>query len=244
MSFTPARLLAEALAAHHAGRGDESRADLWRTAATVPLFRWNIALSGVRLSPTPEFPVAEAQQVAADAGVRFGFRDDARGRVRTVVFTGELLAVPRAVVDALGDAKAGKVELRFLGASGGDTGSAAAILAELEKLPARTVVESYIEDRAPSAHSLLACLHRGRRFIRRGATIMVHRSVGVVAGTPVRMRQRAAELDQIENQILAAFAARTGQPLEVVQAWHRDGTDTTFDAQAAVDVGLADELVD
>jgi ATP-dependent protease ClpP protease subunit len=78
--------------------------------------------------------------------------------------------------------------------------------------------------------------------IERGSKILVHPPVTHICGTVRELRAEADVLEGILAEVRGVIAERTRQPAQVVDEWL--SKDTWFDAEQAVAVGLADEVVD
>jgi ATP-dependent protease ClpP protease subunit len=96
---------------------------------------------------------------------------------------------------------------------------------------------------AGSASALVAACSPGRRLIRSDGKVMMHSCWQAVCGTPSRLRQVAAELEAANEKWVAKLAARTGQPMEICGAW-LNRANIIFDAQAALDHGLVDAVIE
>lgn len=157
-------------------------------------------------------------------------RDGAR---LVVNMSDNLLALPEAIrVELTGD---GPVELRFDNAMGGDADAAMAVLELLQGRPVVSVVKY-----AASAHALVAACHAGHRRIHRDGALVLHAPATAVLGDWRECRRAARRLRKITEDWVGRLVERTGRPEGEVAGWFCGNT--VFDAQAAIDAGLADEL--
>src|SRR5690606_4620718 len=77
--------------------------------------------------------------------------------------------------------------------------------------------------------------------MNRAAQMMIHDASGFAFGNAADMRAMAALRAQVSDTAAGIYAARTGRPVDEL----RDAmlTETWYTAQAAVDAGLADEMI-
>ena len=108
----------------------------------------------------------------------------------------------------------------------------------------RAWVDGYIEGSGDSAASFLFQA-ANRRFIAKNASMTIHEGHAYVMGPAITLRAVADELDAASENIASIYAERAGG---TVQEW-RDrmlanggSMGTTYRGQAAVDIGLADEV--
>lgn len=120
---------------------------------------------------------------------------------------------------------------------GGDVWDGLAIHAALSALPEVTMM---IEGIAASMASLVA-MAGGKIKIADSAFMMVHNPWTVAAGDAEALTETADLLAKLETTIANIYAKRSGQTMDTVKAWM--AAETWFDAQEAVDAGLADEIV-
>jgi ATP-dependent protease ClpP protease subunit len=74
--------------------------------------------------------------------------------------------------------------------------------------------------------------------------MMIHRALAVCVGNEGDMADCGAWLKQIDNQLAAVYAAKTGRKLETMKKYMVGNVDgTTFDAQTALDVRLIDGIL-
>jgi ATP-dependent Clp protease, protease subunit len=74
-----------------------------------------------------------------------------------------------------------------------------------------------------------------------GSFMMVHNAMAGCYGTAKDLADTAALVNKIEGSIVDAYVAATGKTAAEVQAWL--DAETWFDAQEAVDAGLADSVM-
>ncbi len=89
---------------------------------------------------------------------------------------------------------------------------------------------------------LLAAGNKGQRYALPNATIHMHQPHGGAQGQASDIEIQAKEVLRLRSNLNTILAKHTGQELEVIE---RD-TDRDFwmDAQAAVDYGLVDKILD
>lgn len=108
----------------------------------------------------------------------------------------------------------------------------------------RAQVTAYIDGSADSAASFLVQA-ADKRIIAKNASMTIHEGHALVMGNAADMRAAADQLDESSNNIADIYASRAGG---TVADWRErmlanGGTQgTTYRGQAAVDVGLADEV--
>jgi ATP-dependent protease ClpP protease subunit len=124
---------------------------------------------------------------------------------------------------------------------GGDAGAGIAIHDMLARYQGRKTV--VIDGVAASAASMVA-MAGDRIVMPSNALMMVHNCWGGAQGDAATMRNRADMLDTYSESYRNTYAQRTGQTPELVTQWmdNNGGAGTWFSAEAAVAVGLADEV--
>jgi ATP-dependent protease ClpP protease subunit len=124
---------------------------------------------------------------------------------------------------------------------GGDAGAGIAIHDMLARYQGRKTV--VIDGVAASAASMVA-MAGDRIVMPSNALMMVHNCWGGAQGDAATMRNRADMLDTYSESYRNTYAQRTGQTPELVMQWmdNNSGAGTWFSAEAAVAVGLADEV--
>jgi len=75
-------------------------------------------------------------------------------------------------------------------------------------------------------------------------SMMVHRAIGVCVGNTGDMEECGVWLNTIDNQLAAVYAAKTGRKVDTMKNYMVGKVDgTLFDAQAALDARLIDEII-
>lgn len=161
----------------------------------------------------------------------------------------DLAANPRFTVSGIigeGDASAERLG-RFLAENpgpvlvtinspGGDAFEGAAMLAELERHGAATVL---VQGVAASAASL-AVMGGARIVMHSDAMLMIHEPGAVTFGPAGEHRATAAMLDKLTGVYAAAYARATGHPAARVAAWM--AAETWLTADESVSLNFADEI--
>jgi ATP-dependent protease ClpP protease subunit len=138
-------------------------------------------------------------------------------------------------LDALDDS-VNQIELR-LNSPGGEVFEAVTILNLLRQHPAD--VTAHVDGLAASAASFLAA-GADELVMGKNSTLMIHDAWGVCVGPAADMRQMGDLLDKLSNNIGAIYQAKAGGTLAdwrgamLAESW--------YDAQEAVDAGLADRV--
>lgn len=89
---------------------------------------------------------------------------------------------------------------------------------------------------------LLAGGAAGKRYILPHSRVMIHQPLGGFQGQASDIEIHAREILTIKQKLNHVLAHHTGQPLEIIE---RDtDRDNFMDAQAAVDYGLVDKVMD
>jgi ATP-dependent protease ClpP protease subunit len=124
---------------------------------------------------------------------------------------------------------------------GGYVNDALAMFAAIQGHPGE--VTAYVESQAASAASFVA-MAADRVVIAKHAQIMIHDAHGLALGNAADMRALAAMLDEESDNIAAIYAGKTGEEPSVWRDRMRanGGIGSTYRGQAAVDIGLADEV--
>jgi ATP-dependent protease ClpP protease subunit len=131
---------------------------------------------------------------------------------------------------------ADQIDLR-LNTPGGDVFDGVAIYNALRDHAAR--VEVTVDGLAASAGSFIA--QAGDRVVmNRGSQMMIHDAWGLTIGNADDMRQMADLLDKNTASIAGIYAERSGRPVDEWRDLMR--AETWFDADEAVEAGLADEV--
>jgi ATP-dependent protease ClpP protease subunit len=131
----------------------------------------------------------------------------------------------------------GPLHLR-VNSPGGDVFDGIAIYNMLADYPGEVTVT--VDGLAASAASFIA-MAGDRITMNRGSKLMIHDASGLCIGNAAEMTAMAALLDMVSGTIADVYAARAGGDAEAWRSLMRD--ETWYTAQAAVDAGLADEMV-
>lgn len=108
-------------------------------------------------------------------------------------------------------------------------------------LMARQDVTVYIDGIAASIASVIACAG-SPVLIARNAQMMIHDGFGQAIGNAQDMRDFAEQLDRASNNIASIYSDRTGRPVSYWRELMK--AETWYDAEQAIDAGLADRLID
>jgi len=120
---------------------------------------------------------------------------------------------------------------------GGDVFAGRAMETLLAEHPAKIV--THIDGYAASAASYVA-LAGEERIISPGGMFMIHKAWTLAWGNADDIRKTAALLDQIDDTLVATYAARTGQSPEQIREWL--AAETWFTAQEALDKGFVTQI--
>ena len=88
---------------------------------------------------------------------------------------------------------------------------------------------------------LLAGGAKGKRRALENAEIMIHQPSGGASGQATEIRIHAEQILKIRDRLNKVLAARTGQPLSVIEA--DTERDNFMDAQQSLEYGLIDEII-
>lgn len=107
-------------------------------------------------------------------------------------------------------------------------------------------VTAYVDGVAASAASFIVQA-ADTRVMGRNARMMIHDGHGLVLGNAADMREMASLLDDLSDNIASIYQDRAGAGTvsswrDAMRAGSAMGDGTWYDAQAAVDAGLADEV--
>lgn len=142
------------------------------------------------------------------------------------------------IVPRLADLRSSQITVR-INSGGGSVFDGIALHSALVAHPAR--VTTVVDGIAASAASFVA--QAGDvRIMRPAASMMIHNASGLAYGTSVTMRDMADLLDQVSATIAGIYADRSGRPAR--QFADAMAAETWYQAQAAVDAGLADQVSD
>lgn len=124
-----------------------------------------------------------------------------------------------------------------LNTPGGEVFDGIAIHTALREHPAS--IEVRVDSLAASIGSVIA-MAGDRVLMARGSTLMIHDPFTLALGNAADLRKTAEVLDQFGDTIAGFYAERAGGS---VREWRARMLDETwYDAQSAVDAGLADEV--
>lgn len=149
---------------------------------------------------------------------------------------GEIDRESVAALTAFLEAHPGRPVRLVVNSPGGLASEGAAAAAEVER---HGQVEALGQGIVASA-ATLPFLAARRAVLHRDGLVMVHDPRALVAGDAEELRRWAGDLDRIADHYAAAYARRTGHPLERVRAWMR--AETWLGAPEAVALGFADAL--
>lgn len=142
-----------------------------------------------------------------------------------------------AALDELGSQV---TEIRLhINSPGGEVFEGIAILNALRSHKARTV--AVVDGIAASAASFVAA-GCDELVMARNSELMIHEAWGVCVGNAVDMRDLAARLDQLGDNIASIYAEKAGTDVALWRAAMH--AETWYSAQEAVDAGLADRVAD
>jgi ATP-dependent protease ClpP protease subunit len=124
---------------------------------------------------------------------------------------------------------------------GGDAGQGLAMFNLLERYQGR--VTAYIDGVVASAGTL-PVMAADRTVMPANALMLIHDCWSGAVGNASSLRRQADQLDSFSGSYRDAYARRTKRSAEEVAAWMsaNNGDGTWFTAQAALDVGLIDEI--
>lgn len=129
------------------------------------------------------------------------------------------------------------IELR-INSDGGDVFEAQAMYNFLKQHKAK--VKVYIDGLAASAASIVAMA--GEVFMPKNAMIMIHNPIGAVYGEAEEMRDVAAVLDKIRDNIIGIYASKTGMLNEDVKLLMDN--ETWLTADEAYSLKFADKIIE
>lgn len=131
---------------------------------------------------------------------------------------------------------ASTIELR-VNSPGGEIFDGLAIYNALQRHPA--TVTAYVDSLAASAASFIVQA-ADKIIVNELGQMMIHDGIGFAFGNAADMRELADQLDKLSNTIAEIYSARSGTPADTWRTAMR--AETWYNAQEAVDAGLADEL--
>lgn len=125
-----------------------------------------------------------------------------------------------------------------LNSPGGDVFDALAIYNQLREH--RASIDVIVDGLAASAASFIAMAGDTIKMSRH-SRLMIHEAWGVAIGPAADMRKSADMLESLTRDIADIYSERSGRPVDVWLAYMQ--AETWFEAQEAVDAGLADEVL-
>lgn len=122
---------------------------------------------------------------------------------------------------------------------GGDVYEGFGIASAIQRYKGQTT--AYVDGIAASAASYIAVM-ADKVVMTSFSQLMIHDAWTLVSGNAAELMETAERLDALDGIIAGIISARSGMELEDVRA--AMDAETWYDAQAAVDAGLADEVVE
>jgi ATP-dependent Clp protease protease subunit len=144
---------------------------------------------------------------------------------------------PKAVADALAQAKGAKTLNVYINSPGGNVFDGVAIYNEIRRFDAKKVV--HVDGIAASAASMIA-MAGDEIVMAHNASMMIHEPWGLAIGNADEMRATATLLDKISDDSVLASYERTGQSKEQLKEWMK--AETWMNASEAVDRRFADRV--
>lgn len=144
---------------------------------------------------------------------------------------------PKSVLAVLDEAAGEEIELEFA-SGGGDVLAASEIYTALRGYQGE--VSGDVVSIAASAASVIACACEPLR-ISPTAHIMIHNAWLTSSGNKKDKQQDVELLDSVDESIINAYEAKTGQTREVIAELM--GKDSWLNAQTATEKGFADEIM-
>ena len=133
-------------------------------------------------------------------------------------------------------------DIRFWINSPGGSVSAMLAIADVMRSIPNDVATIAVGMAASAGQFLLTAGTRGKRFALPHARILMHQGSAGIGGTAVDVELQADDLRYTRDTVLAITAENTGQPIErIIEDSLRD---RWFTAEAAVDYGFLDRVVD
>lgn len=97
-----------------------------------------------------------------------------------------------------------------------------------------------VDGTAMSAATIITSAPNAKVVMPKGAMMMIHKPMSMVAGNADEMKKAAEDLDKIEQNILDIYAEKTGKTADEIKPLV--DAETYFTAAEAVELGLADEM--
>lgn len=147
----------------------------------------------------------------------------------------------RDFIEKLSGVTTGKIVVR-INSPGGDVFDGLAIYNALRSHAAEVTI--VVEGLAASAASFIALAGDNVR-IHDSAMMMIHRAWGLAIGNEADMTDMAKTLQKIDGQLAGIYAKKTGKGAgEMLALMSGEADGTWFTAAEAVDLGLADQVID
>ena len=129
----------------------------------------------------------------------------------------------------------------YINSEGGDLSAMLAVYATMRFIKA-PVATTCIGQAVATGAVLLAAGEPGRRAVLPHSRVVLHQPAAQGRGTIPDLILQADEVVRTRNQLEAILARHTGRSVE--QLRHDTDRDRVFDADGAVDYGLADRVLD
>jgi ATP-dependent protease ClpP protease subunit len=205
-----------------------------------------MAVNLARLRNLAEQARAKAQQSQQTRDGRSWYRIENAAAARAEVYlydlVGEWGITAQDFVNDLRGVRSQGIDLH-LNCEGGEVFDGLAIYESLRQHPADVTV--HVDGLAASAASFIA-MAGDRIVMAERARMMIHDAHGLVIGNAADMREMASLLDDLSDNIADIYAERAGgtraQWRQAMRGPTGASDGTWYDAQAAVDAGLADEV--
>ncbi len=145
---------------------------------------------------------------------------------------------PAKVVALLRNAPDVKAIVVRMNSAGGNAFDGVAIMNALKDHPAKVTVK--VDGLAASAAAMIT-LAGDTVEIGDGAFMMLHRTSAAAFGNGTDLRELAATMSKVDDELVVAIAKRCRKPVETVRGWL--DAETWFTGDEAVAAGLADKVV-
>lgn len=144
---------------------------------------------------------------------------------------------PQKFIQTLNGMTADTIHVR-VNSPGGSVFAARAIEQAIREHSSRIIV--HVDGYAASAASFLI-MAADEIKMAPGAFIMIHKAWTIAFGNADELLRTAGLLEQIDGSLVRTYAERTEQDADEITAWMQ--AETWFDAERAVELGFADEIV-
>ena len=125
----------------------------------------------------------------------------------------------------------------WINSPGGDCVAAAQIYNMMMEYPGNVTVK--IDGIAASAASVIAMA--GTKVIMSPVSMMIHNPMTIAFGDSANMQKAIAMLDEVKESIINAYEIKTG--LSRAKLSHLMDAETWMDANSAIEMGFADEIM-